>query len=56
MATHATSSVPADAQRKPLGERELIAMMAMLMALQAFGIDAILPALDRVAAALNQEQ
>ncbi|MGY6638089.1 MAG: multidrug effflux MFS transporter [Erythrobacter sp.] len=53
MATHATSSVPADAQRKPLGERELIAMMAMLMALQAFGIDAILPALDRVAAALN---
>jgi MFS transporter, DHA1 family, multidrug resistance protein len=55
MATHASSSAPVDAQRKPLGERELIAMMAMLMALQAFGIDAILPALDRVAAALAIE-
>lgn len=36
-----------------LGERELIWMMAMLMALQAFGIDAMLPALDDMAAALN---
>ncbi|MEE4200704.1 multidrug effflux MFS transporter [Erythrobacter sp.] len=38
-----------------LGERELIWMMALLMALQAFGIDAILPALDEVAAALAIE-
>ena len=39
----------------PLGETELIWMMAMLMALQAFGIDAILPALDEMAAALSVE-
>ena len=38
---------------KALGETELIWMMAMLMALQAFGIDAILPALDEVAVALS---
>lgn len=55
MASHASSSAPADAVRKPLGERELIWMMAMLMALQAFGIDAILPALDALAAALAVE-
>ncbi|MEM6267294.1 MAG: MFS transporter, partial [Pseudomonadota bacterium] len=36
-----------------LGETELIWMMAMLMALQAFGIDAILPALDDMALALG---
>jgi len=32
-----------------MGERELIWLMAMLMALQAFGIDAMLPALDEMA-------
>ena len=53
MATQASS--PADEAHKPLGERELIWMMAMLMALQAFGIDAILPALDRLAVALSVE-
>lgn len=53
MATQASPS--ADAVRKPLSERELIWMMAMLMALQAFGIDAILPALDRLATALSVE-
>ncbi len=41
------------AQRKPLGETELLWMMAMLMALNAFGIDAILPALDALAADLS---
>jgi DHA1 family bicyclomycin/chloramphenicol resistance-like MFS transporter len=41
------------APRREIGERELIWMMAMLMALQAFGIDAILPALDDVALSLN---
>ncbi|WP_336987213.1 multidrug effflux MFS transporter [Altererythrobacter aquiaggeris] len=35
--------------RAPLGERELIALMAMLMSLQAFGIDAMLPALGAMA-------
>jgi DHA1 family bicyclomycin/chloramphenicol resistance-like MFS transporter len=38
--------------RKAIGERELMWMMAMLMALNAFGIDAILPALDALAADL----
>jgi len=32
-----------------IGEREFIALMAMMMALQALGIDAMLPALDRIA-------
>ena len=41
------------APTSPLKERELIWMMAMLMALQAFGIDAILPALDELAADLG---
>ncbi len=40
-------------QTHQLGERELIWMMAMLMALQAFGIDAMLPALGDMAAELN---
>ncbi|BDI61894.1 multidrug effflux MFS transporter [Qipengyuania nanhaisediminis] len=33
----------------PLGERELITLMALLMSLQAFGIDAMLPALGQMA-------
>ncbi|NMW32215.1 multidrug effflux MFS transporter [Altererythrobacter sp. RZ02] len=33
----------------PLGERELIVLMALLMSLQAFGIDAMLPALGDIA-------
>ena len=44
-----TKSVP----RPQLGERELIAMMALLMSLQAFGIDAMLPALGAMAADLG---
>lgn len=43
-----------------LGERELIVLMALLMSLQAFGIDAMLPALgtisDEFAIAGNQRQ
>jgi MFS transporter, DHA1 family, multidrug resistance protein len=35
--------------RSPLGEREFIALMAMMMALQALCIDAMLPALDEIA-------
>lgn len=50
MATATASSQPA---RKALGETELLWMMAMLMALNAFGIDAILPALDALAADLS---
>jgi MFS transporter, DHA1 family, multidrug resistance protein len=50
MATASAPSVPA---RKALGETELMWMMAMLMALNAFGIDAILPALDALAADLS---
>jgi DHA1 family bicyclomycin/chloramphenicol resistance-like MFS transporter len=50
MATTLASYAPA---RKSLGETELMWMMAMLMALNAFGIDAILPALDALAADLS---
>ncbi len=54
MAAHISQSGSSDtAVSKKLGERELIWMMAMLMALQAFGIDAILPALDDLALELN---
>ncbi|QKG72792.1 multidrug effflux MFS transporter [Erythrobacter mangrovi] len=38
-----------------IGERELIWMMALLMACNAFGIDAILPALDKLAYSLGAE-
>lgn len=48
----ATKFAPAQPARKALGETELMWMMAMLMALNAFGIDAILPALDALAADL----
>ncbi|MCA0903909.1 multidrug effflux MFS transporter [Qipengyuania aquimaris] len=43
------------ASRAPIGERELIWMMALLMALNAFGIDAILPALDALATDLGAQ-
>lgn len=39
--------------RPAMGERELIAMMALLMSLQSFGIDAMLPALGSIAADLG---
>ena len=41
------------AHRPKIGERELIWMMALLMACNAFGIDAILPALNAVATDLG---
>ncbi|WP_375289297.1 multidrug effflux MFS transporter [Qipengyuania sp.] len=41
------------AKRAVIGERELIWMMALLMACNAFGIDSILPALDAVAGDLG---
>jgi len=54
MATQlAPSSADVSPARKALGETELMWMMAMLMALNAFGIDAILPALDALAADLS---
>ncbi|MDJ0643175.1 MAG: multidrug effflux MFS transporter [Erythrobacter sp.] len=53
------SAQPLDTPRKgpqnALGETELIWMMALLMALQAFGIDAMLPALDDMAVSLAVE-
>ncbi len=48
MSNQTSPSAPSNTA-KSLGETELIWMMAMLMALQAFGIDAILPALDEMA-------
>jgi DHA1 family bicyclomycin/chloramphenicol resistance-like MFS transporter len=56
MATSIASSVSVrKARRLPLGETELMWMMALLMALNAFGIDAILPALDALARDLGVE-
>ncbi len=55
MAAEAPSSAPSNQPKSPLSDRELIWMMAMLMALQAFGIDAILPALDEMSVALAVE-
>lgn len=49
----ATTLAPSLPSRKALGETELLWMMAMLMALNAFGIDAILPALDALASDLS---
>ncbi|WP_299194162.1 multidrug effflux MFS transporter [uncultured Erythrobacter sp.] len=46
----AKSAPPA---RLPLGEREMIVLMALLMSLQAFGIDAMLPALGEMAAEMD---
>ena len=43
----------AAARKTRIGERELIWMMALLMALNALGIDAILPALDELARDLS---
>ena len=46
----------AEAAKRPhISERSLIWMMALLMALNAFGIDSILPALDNLANALGAE-
>ena len=51
---------PATSNRRPLGEREMIVLMALLMSLQAFGIDAMLPALGEIAGEMvapgNQRQ
>ncbi len=49
------ASRPLVAPQKRVGETELIWMMALLMALQAFGIDAMLPALDDMAVSLAVE-
>ena len=53
-------SVDASSGSHQLGERELVVLMASLMSLQAFGIDAMLPALgvmaDELGAAGNDRQ
>jgi len=53
MAASAQPSASQAPAQKPIGETELIWLMAMLMALQAFGIDAMLPALDDMALSLS---
>ena len=47
----ATSASPLDSL--PLGKRELIVLLALLMSLNALGIDAMLPALDEIAVDLG---
>lgn len=49
MSASLPSTTPAAEPAKSISERELIWLMALLMALQAFGIDAMLPALDDMA-------
>ena len=45
----ATKPLAERAPQRALGEREMIVLMALLMSLQAFGIDAMLPALGEMA-------
>lgn len=45
----------ADGARTPLSRPEFVALMAMLMAVVAFSIDAMLPALPRIAADLSPD-
>lgn len=47
-----TSPSPAN-EKKPLGQRELVVMLALLMSLQALAIDGMLPALDKIASELG---
>lgn len=47
----ATSTVSHD--KKTIGERELVVLVALLMSLNALGIDSMLPALDEIAAELG---
>lgn len=47
----ATSAIPHD--KMSIGERELVVMVALLMSLSALAIDAMLPALDAIAADLG---
>nr|QVU20852.1 major facilitator superfamily (MFS) multidrug efflux protein [uncultured bacterium] len=53
--TQGERSIAEAAHGQRIGERELIWMMALLMACNAFGIDAILPALDELAVGLGAE-
>ncbi len=50
------ASSPQTAARPPIGEREFVAMMALLQALQALAIDAMLPALGILATDLGAAQ
>ena len=58
--TAASPPTPQANAATPLGERELIVLMALLMSLQAFGIDSMLPALgvmaDELGASGNERQ
>lgn len=49
----AASPASPESPARPFGERELIVLMASLMSLQAFGIDAMLPALGVMAGELG---
>ncbi len=49
----ASAALPQD---KTIGERELVVMVALLMSLNALAIDAMLPALDDMAADLGAQQ
>lgn len=50
----ATTALPRD--KRTLGQRELVVMVALLMSLNAFAIDGMLPALDEMARELGAEE
>ena len=46
-------TIPGAPSDRPLGQRELVVMLALLMSLQALAIDGMLPALDNIASELG---
>ncbi len=52
MAVMSDNNSPRPQRARAIGERESIAMMALVMALQALAIDAMLPALGNIASDL----
>ena len=46
-------TIPGAPSDRPLGQRELVVMLALLMSLQALAIDGMLPALDSIARELG---
>lgn len=47
------TSTTVPSEKKPLGQREMVFMLALLMSLQALAIDGMLPALDHIARELG---
>src|SRR5690606_22388187 len=46
---HAMGTLTTESERRTIGQRELVVMVAMLMSLNALSIDGMLPAVDEIA-------